>query len=258
MGCSHFNPKNIYLENIVDNPIDYFLEPMDNKELYNETLYTLKLIENTRDLVKDKLDNLILVTGAYCFKEPSISACIKSILIKIAYDNEEEHWDRSVIKAYNRKPYFEVKGGKISEEGVISASFLVAYLNDLYLQKEKDKFSLLEDRLKKLRGHLKNNEFSAKNALRIEIALNCFVELELIYKQIIQECDEELANLEDNISAGQLTAKLSHSQKKKTLFDIICVSQRDNKGYRSLGNSQRNFYKNKCELKTKIKAELYK
>jgi hypothetical protein len=255
MGCSHFNPRNYYLEKTIDNPIDYNLEPMEDADLIEETVYIMKLIENMRDVLSDQLDNLILVTGAYCFPNPSIGACIKSVLIKVAFDNDGEA--ESIILASHKKPYLEIKGGTLSEEGVVVSSTLVTFLNNLYLQKERDKFLLLEDKLKTVRDYVKSDLFK-NNSLLVEMALNCFVELEFAYKKLLDEADEELRNIEDNFIGAKSISRQAKHYKKKTLHDIICIARKDHNGYKGLANSQRSFYKTKNQVKLNIKAELYK
>jgi hypothetical protein len=255
MGCSHFNPRNFYLESLFDNPVDWRLELMEDKSLMEDTIYTMKQIENVRDIM-DQLDNLIIVTGGYCFPSPGVGVCIKSVLIKVAYDNDGETQSR--ITAHTKKPYLEIKGGKLSEEGEVVASTLVTFLNNLYLQKERDKFYILEEKLKTLRDGVKNGVFSTKNTLLVEVALNCFVQLEHEFDKMIENCDEELRNIEDNIAGARSIARQAKFYKKKSLHDIICISQKDNKGHRGLANEQRGFYKNKLQVKTRIKVDLYK
>jgi hypothetical protein len=113
MGCGACR---IILEESYDMPLDFNLLPIQGSGgleklnyLYTKASHVIRMIELMRENTIDKLDELILASGACVFVSPDISSCIKCILWNIS-SNFDGNINKAEIKFLEDEPYMVIQG----------------------------------------------------------------------------------------------------------------------------------------------------
>jgi hypothetical protein len=160
MGCGACR---IILEETYDMPLDFNLLPIQGgggleklNSLYNRASHVLRMIELMRDSTVDKLDELILASGACVFACPDISSCIKCILWNIS-SNFDGNINKAEIKFLEDEPYMiiqadiddtknnnyfpnqETKSNKIRPNLKYIISLLINYISEIFALKNQIK-----------------------------------------------------------------------------------------------------------------------
>jgi DNA-directed RNA polymerase alpha subunit len=149
---------------------------------------------------------------------------------------------------------------------------LIDYINVLLLFKEKHKMTQLEDKCKIMREKLmekwkndrkleeadKKKRFKdTKDDIKLEVALNCFVDLDEFYNEQITYCQEMLNNIDEYIKKAATIGTMAVNKKIKKLENIIITTQKDEEDIKSIKSSQKHDLIQKMRIKNK-KIEKYK
>jgi hypothetical protein len=144
MGCGTCR---VVIDELQDRPLDYNLEKLKfssdiyltNRIIseiesmnnhYARASNILQVIENIRQEIFDKLDKLILETGACCFTKPTIESCIKCLFWKISADLYG-NIKKADFRFFEDEPFIEIKAKDISEQGTLMTNLISNYISEL-------------------------------------------------------------------------------------------------------------------------------
>jgi hypothetical protein len=105
---------------------------------YKNAEIIIEVVEDFREIVFDKLDELIFKTGACVFSKPDIATCLKCVLWKISADNYGSI-NNSNILFLEDEPFIKIKDGEIKDDTKEIFNSLLEYISNLFSLKIKIK-----------------------------------------------------------------------------------------------------------------------
>lgn len=125
MGCGGSKEK---LEGI-DRPLEHWMESTNMPDV-DEKFYPLqkciKEMEEIRDLIVDKRDEMYETSGACSYRTPNVYKAGQSVLWKLSTDNGGEI-AKAGIDTINDSPYIVVHGSNNTPQGSKAANVFIEY-----------------------------------------------------------------------------------------------------------------------------------
>ena len=194
-----------------------------NKELVQAQLL-INLITNIRNKIIYEYDNLIYLSGACLFKNPTITHCTRCILYKIC---SECHGDINKAGFFQKEdpPFLIVKKEKFSKE----TNELISLLFDFIIKLRDYKFIVkqIEKETPKLMYIVfeNNNNVSKENISKINKGIILFKELNKIRNSIIVEYKDKIFDvIYFNKKFCNEINKIGNLAIKKKLTDIYEIT----------------------------------
>lgn len=154
MGCGG---SKVQLEG-VDCPLDYWIEPLDIPEIDSKTAPAsdaIKDLEDMREKIVDKRDEIFVSTGAIAHRNPNIYKAGMCLLWKLSADNAGQINDAGIV--YEQKS-MAANGKKNSPEAVAAAKAFFEYCGVVSAINHKEeegtssqsRFEAIADKVKKI------------------------------------------------------------------------------------------------------------
>jgi hypothetical protein len=156
MGCGGSREK----ETGINAPLNHWMDTIgvdSIDEVFSNASPVIKELEEIREIVVDRRDDVIIHTGACAHKEPNISKCFQSLLWKLSADNEGDI-GKAEIEVLEDAPYLAIKGKKNSHEGSNAGNLFIRYCNDLMTLPEK--MNALSEKIQNLAEEIGNQAAS--------------------------------------------------------------------------------------------------
>lgn len=153
MGCGVSRES---LEGL-DKPLDFRMDKLDVQEVdgtFKSLGHSIKELEEIREAVVDKYDDVLEVTGACAYSRPNTYKSGVSLLWKLSADNNG-NIAKAQVESTDNEPYIVIKGSA-SNEGLAAGKKFINYCNDIIRLTDKlaKVFEELNDQAKGLAaGH---------------------------------------------------------------------------------------------------------
>lgn len=242
MGCGGSREKetginarlNHWMDNVGVDSID---------KVFDEASPVIRELEEIREIVVDRRDDVIIHTGACAYKEPNISNCFSALLWKLSADNEGDI-AKAEIEVLEDAPYLAVKGKKNSHDGQNAANLYIRYCNDLMSLPEK--MEALSEKMKNLGEEIANqassfaeqvNDHGKDHPLKIPGMLSKLSKnvakvkaASLLCPDIAKELTATIAQVKDVADLLKATEKVDevgkkcHKEKKTSAHEIVFLT----------------------------------
>lgn len=166
MGCGGSKEK---LEG-VDRPLDHWMEKVgipDIDDKFYPLSDTIKDLENIRETVVDKRDEMHELSGSCAYKAPSLYKAGTSVLWKLSVDNKGEI-SKAGIDVIDKEPYITVVGSDNSKEGADAARSFITYCNSI--KKIGSDFESVGENLKQLGEKATANQESTIEQIKSKLS----------------------------------------------------------------------------------------
>lgn len=133
-------------------------------ELFKDASTSIKELEELRKIIIDNRDELVIVTGASSFIDPTIENCLKCLLWLISFDNEG-NISEAGIECDTEGKKISLTGNKTSSQTQTALTEYQKYLNSL--TENNQKLSQISEKLIELKDKFTNgneleNEYVSK------------------------------------------------------------------------------------------------
>jgi hypothetical protein len=135
MGCGGSREKEVGVNASLNHRMEHIgIDSIDR--VFQNASPVIRELEELREIIIDRRDDVIIATGASSYTEPSIYRCMISLLWKLSADNDGDI-SKAEMEVIEDPPYLACRGKKNSAEGTNAAKLLIRYCNDLMTLPEK-------------------------------------------------------------------------------------------------------------------------
>ena len=223
MGCSS---THLQIDGKIIKQETITLDITDNyktKEL-NQAQALIQLITNIRNKIIYEYDNLIYITGACLFKNPTMSHCTKCILFKICSECQG-NLNNAELTFREDPPFLKVKFEKFSE----GTNNIITHLFDFVIKLRDYKIIMkqIDKETPKLMYIVfeNNNKISKENIDKINKAILLFKDLNRLRSNILVEYKNQIYDLvmSNKFYLEQIN-KVGEIAYKKNITDIYEIT----------------------------------
>ena len=225
MGCGSPNFK-VDGEIIKQENIELDLnEHFKNKEL-TQAQALIRLITNIRNKIIYEYDNLIYISGACLFKNPSMAHCAKCILFKISSDCEGDI-NNAKLTFREDPPFIKIDSNKLSQETKIILSKLFDFV--IRLRDYKILIKQIDKEIPKLMYILyeNNNKVSKENLEKINKGIILNKDLSRLRTNILVQYKNQIYELVTNntifIKQINKIGEMAYKQNIKDIYEITML-----------------------------------
>jgi hypothetical protein len=130
MGCGGSRNEE---KSAIDTPLDHWMETIgitQVDEIFSNASNVIKNIEELRETIIDKRDEVIQATGACSYKNPDILKSFNGLVWKLATDNGGD-LTKAELDTIEDEPYMEIRGKNNSIEAKNAGELLIQYCNTI-------------------------------------------------------------------------------------------------------------------------------
>lgn len=277
MGCGGSRE----VEAGVDAPLDPFFEKVDNELANTFFIHCKSLVqqlEDMRDKVIDKRDEVYHQTGACSYKQPDILKAFIGLQWKLSADNEGDI-AKSGLDTTDEEPYMQLTGKGNTKEAMVATENFIQYCNMLINMKEpcqnlvdkvKETNDDLKDKADKITDQIKDQYKGNESKINLQLAKfnknkDKFDKIRAAAEEIQKELRITIAmtkdvgeNLKDKDRINEVNAvgKNMSQKKVKEAFKIVWDNIKPEERFDANPAAGTNFYAQKLLHKRRMKDQL--